>query len=166
MILEKTDFESGEFSVAQNKYDDLMTFIYKYEHRILLDLFGKNMYEDFKNDLTTGTPQTPQTVPYENVFNEIFENGIESEGIKEMLKKFIYYYFVVNQHKTKTVNGIKESKSELAENNTTFSFTALIEAYNSAVSDYKNIQTYIFRNMASVQQYTNFKGKTYKYIIF
>ena len=58
-IVVKTDFK-GEYNVAKTCYDQLETFIEKYEKKYLTRLLGAELYTLFKDDLTTGTPQVPQ----------------------------------------------------------------------------------------------------------
>jgi hypothetical protein len=149
-ILQITDFENSEFNIQFDSYSEaeLETCIDKHEKSILIDLLGIELYKLFKGDLS-GTPEEPQTAPYTTIFEEILVeiNGcnIHSEGIKQMLIQFIYYYFMVDQQHSKRVIGGRNTKGENSEPNTSYN---LNDAYNQGVENYHAIQAYINENIA------------------
>jgi hypothetical protein len=163
MIVQTSDFV-GEYKVSQSRFTELELYIAEYEKHYLLRLLGADLYALFIADLTAPTPQTPQTLIYQNIFNafQTDENGylIISEGIKKMLIQFIYFHYVRDMQHYNTTTG---TVTNVNENSTmpTYNGYNLIEAYNKGVVNYDNIQWYLVQNEVD---YTQFNGSILEYI--
>ena len=68
-IVVNTDFK-GEYNVSKNCYDQLDTYIEKYEKKYLTKLLGAELYALFIADLTVTDPQVPQTQRFLDIFND------------------------------------------------------------------------------------------------
>lgn len=161
-ILQTSDFASGQYSIPQNQYSDLQNYINEYEKFYLVRLLGVALYDLFIADLTAPTPQTPQTAPYQAIFNPFqFDEGnciYISEGIKKMLIQFVYFHYIRENQVKKTISGNVIQVSEIAENKPFYG--NIIDAYNKGVKNLMNIQWYIEDN-SSV--YTTFNGQAIHY---
>jgi hypothetical protein len=144
----KEDFK-GEFAISTNRWGakDLDLYIEKYSKFYLELLFGKTFYDLFIADLDVSVPQVPQTQRFLDVFNEFLADGqclYRSEGIRQMLVKFIYFHFVRNQPNFNTVTGNVHNNNENSIN--AFYDYNLVEAHNSACQDYIAIQRFMLRS--------------------
>ena len=146
-IVVKTDFK-GEYNVAKTCYDQLETFIEKYEKKYLTRLLGAELYTLFKDDLTTGTPQVPQTQRFTNIFDEFSIDDHDclycSDGIRKMLVQLIYFHYVVELQTENTAGGTVMNSVELGVN--AAYKNNLVIAYNEGITNAKNIQWYIWDN--------------------
>jgi hypothetical protein len=110
----------------------------------------------FKADLTLVSPQVPQTLAYQNIFNsfDIDEGNclIISEGIKKMLVMFIYFHYVRDMFYINTTTGVV---SNVNENTTAASYNGynLVEAFNKGINTYDAVQWYVERNNADYLVY-------------
>lgn len=162
-ILQTSDFSTGQFSIPNDKFSQLGIYITKFERHYLLKLLGNNLYDSFIADLTASTPQVPQTAIYITIFNEfhIEMDGVNnsSEGIKEMLKQFIYFHFMRDAAYKKTPFGVTTGAAENATNSVYQGFN-LIESFNQGVDNSIAIQWYIQDNMTD---YPTFLGGVIEY---
>jgi hypothetical protein len=145
-ILQTSDFV-GEYKISTSRFSELDKYIEKYEKYYLLRLMGKDLYDLFIADLTGTTPQVPQTTRFINIFEPFdiipnLSNGLViSEGIKVMLIQFIYFQYIINTNDFNTISGQVQSSNENSTNN---SYKGnIIEVYNKAIDNYRNIQEYI-----------------------
>jgi hypothetical protein len=147
-IVVNTDFK-GEYNISKNCYDQLDTYIEKYEKKYLLKLLGAELYALFIADLTVTDPQVPQTQRFLDIFNEfsIDENNyclIESEGIRKMLTQLIYFHYVRENQVVNTAGGTVSNAVELGLN---ASFKGnIVQAYNEGVENSHSIQWFICDN--------------------
>lgn len=150
-ILQTSDFSSGEYSIPNDKFSQLGNYIIKYEKKYLLKLLGNKLYDLFIADLTLITPQIPKTAIYLKIFNafHIEMDGINthSEGIKEMLKQFIYFHYMRDAAYKKTTFGVTTGSAENATNNVYQGFN-LVESFNQGVDNSMSIQWYLQDNTA------------------
>lgn len=163
-IIQASDFSSGQYGIPQDKFTLLAPYIAKYEREYLLHLLGSELYDLFIADLTAPTPQIPQAAIYLAIFNKfnITSGGIwyQGEGIKEMLKQFIYFHWMRDAVYRKTTFGVTKSKAETGENNGYLGFN-LEESYNHGVNNINSIQLYITDNMVN---YPTFRGNFIDFI--
>ena len=150
MIVNISDF-TGKYQLSTGMYDTvkLQDYIDKYEKRYLIELFGANLYDEFISDLDTNN--IPQSPNFLKVFNPFYENLtfrqlIISEGIKEMLKGFIYFEYSKDLINQMTPYGNVRPISENSEPVSTL-YSMIYARYNEAIKSYKAIQMYIQVNM-------------------
>lgn len=152
MIVNISDF-TGKYQLSTGMYDTvkLQDYIDKYEKRYLIELFGANLYTEFESDLLANVPQSPNFL---KVFNPFYENLtfrqlIISDGIKEMLKGFIYFEYSKDLINQMTPYGNVRPISENSEPVSTL-YSMIYARYNEAIRSYKAIQTYIQVNFNNV----------------
>lgn len=152
MIVTISDF-TGKYQLSTGMYDTvkLQDYIDKYEKRYLIELFGANLYTEFESDLLANVPQSPNFL---KVFNPFYENLtfrqlIISDGIKEMLKGFIYFEYSKDLINQMTPYGNVRPISENSEPVSTL-YSMIYTRYNEAIRSYKAIQTYIQVNFNTV----------------
>jgi hypothetical protein len=119
-------------------------------------LLGKDLYDLFIADLTPTTPQVPQTLVYQSIFNpfDIDENNCitSSEGIKKMLVMFIYFHYVRDMQHFNTVTGTVTNANENTTS-PTYNGYNLVEAFNDAIDTFNNIQDFIEKNKSDYPTY-------------
>jgi hypothetical protein len=150
MFLTVNDFK-GKYQLSTGMYDvtKLQDYIDKYEKRYLIELFGANLYDEFISDLTP--LHVPKSPNFQKIFNPFYENVtfrqlIISEGIKEMLKGFVYFEYSKDLINQMTPYGNVRPISENSEPVSTL-YTMIFARYNEAVKSYRAIQTYIMVNL-------------------
>jgi len=156
MILSTTDF-TGKYQISTGMYDTdkLQDYINRYEPRYLKELFGVSLYNDFQSDLLNNVPQSPNFLVVFNplsedmgynfyYFNGIYEgvNQIDSEGIKEMLKGFIYFEYVKDLSNQITPIGLVKPQNENSTVANTL-FSMMYTRYNEAIRSYNSIRDFI-----------------------
>lgn len=157
MILSIQDF-TGKYQVSTGMYDQakLQDYINRYEPRYLKELFGISMYNDFISDLDPNNiPQSPNFLTLFNAlsedvgynfyyFNGTYEgiNQIDSEGIKEMLKGFIYFEYVKDLSNQITPIGLVKPDNENSTVANTL-FSMMYTRYNEAIRSYNSIRDFI-----------------------
>lgn len=162
-IVQTSDFV-GEYKVSQSRFSELATYITKYEKHYLVRMLGADLYDLFIADLTLPTPQTPQTAPYQALFNAFETDDNDriyiSEGIKKMLIMFIYFHYIRDMAHQNTVTG---TVTNVNENSSTPLYNGfnLVEAMNTGVETYNNIQWYIDENSAT---YPDYNGQCLEFI--
>jgi hypothetical protein len=169
MITSISDYV-GKYKLSTGMFDQakLQEYIDRYEPRYLRELFGVDLYNQFEADLVGGVPQSPNFL---KVFNPLYEDvgtfyyhwnrtyelydQIESEGIKEMLKGFIYFEYSKDLVNEMTPYGNVRPKAENSEVANTL-FSMIYTRYNEAIKSFQSIQDYIMLNQdASVGQVVN-----------
>jgi hypothetical protein len=159
MIVSISDF-TGKYALSKGIYDNakLQDYIDRYEPRYLRELLGVTLYNEFMNDLVGGVPQSPNFVKiYEplsedysmyfyswQTFNSV-NTIIDSEGIKEMLKGFIYFEYAKDLYNQMTPYGLVKPVAENSEVTSTL-FSLMYNRYNEAVRTFTAIQEYIIVN--------------------
>lgn len=148
-IVLKTDFV-GEYDVAKTSYDNIDTFIEKYEKKYLKMLFGAKLYKLFIASLSGGTPQIPQLQKFIDLFDEFEEDNakrelVVSEGIRKMLIQFIYFHYVRELETENSASGTVTNNTELGTN---VRYQGnIITAYNEGVSNSRAIQWKLLENI-------------------
>ena len=148
-IVATTDFKDEYKISKQCDVTGLQAYIDRYEKYYLVRLLGADLYDLFIADLSVGTPQAPLSAIYLSIFNA-FEtddgNCLNiSEGIRVMLKQFIYFHFTRDQVTKTTIVGKAKPKMALADN-TGFTGYNLIDSYNKGIDNYREIQNFICDN--------------------
>ena len=156
MILSIQDF-TGKYQVSTGMFDQakLQDYINRYEPRYLKELFGITLYNDFQSDLLNNVPQSPNFLVLFNplsedlgynfyYFNGIYEgvNQLDSEGIKEMLKGFIYFEYVKDLSNQITPIGLVKPDNENSTVANTL-FSMMYTRYNEAIRSYNSILDFI-----------------------
>jgi hypothetical protein len=156
MIVSIQDF-TGKYQVSTGMYDQarLQDYINRYEPRYLKQLFGVSLYNDFQSDLFQNVPLSPNFLTLFNplsedmgynfyYFNGIYEgvNQIDSEGIKEMLKGFIYFEYVKDLSNQITPIGLVKPDNENSTVANTL-FSMMYTRYNEAIRSYNSIRDFI-----------------------
>lgn len=158
MIITTADFiDKWTISIGFGS-DKLQEFIDEYEPLLLAEMLGADFADEIQTQFNAGT-LTPEN---QALFDKIYFNanlcGVNrlfvSEGIKIMLKDFIYSHYQVGTLGTPTSQGKIKMKTEggqLVSDDYTDRFTF----YNSGVKTYKAIQKYIEENK---EDYPLYKG--------
>ena len=156
MILSIQDF-TDKYQVSTGMYDQakLQDYIKRYEPRYLKELFGITLYNDFQSDLLNNVPQSPNFLVLFNplsedmgynfyYFNGIYEgvNQLDSEGIREMLKGFIYFEYVKDLSNQITPIGLVKPDNENSTVANTL-FSMMYTRYNEAIRSYNSIRDFI-----------------------
>ena len=170
MILLSPDDFIDKYELSTGMYDDtkLESYIEKYTERYLVHLFGADLLNSFEADLTAGTPQTPKSPNFQKVFNpfymdwnkSLFLSGsslygyrlnqiLQSDGILEMLKGFIYWEYARDLMNQMTPYGNVKQRAELSDV-VDSPHSLMWERYNEALNTYRAIQEYIHSNQNQV----------------
>jgi len=161
-ILTISDFPKGKYELHTGMYDQarIEDYIERYETRYLVQLFGKALYDEFITDLNAGGG-TPTEARFLKLWEPLFidcpgrHGVIQSEGIKEMLKGFIYYEYVQDLINQMSSIGNVVPVGENSEKATTL-YNTMFARYNEAVKSWRTIQYEIcFENPS---EYHNFSG--------
>lgn len=186
-FLTYSDFATGKYriSMTTDTQTSVTSYITKYEKRYLQNLLGIELYNLFMASLVSNVP----TGVYLTIYNEFAEDNdnsgftfqrldgtilesveggskagpiVRSEGIKEMLKGFIFFEFTRDQGVKNTPNGNVQAENENAI------FVSQNEAfikgrYNEAVDTYQAIQWYIGQHL---DDYPTFNGIVASHIPF
>jgi hypothetical protein len=152
MIVNISDF-TGKYEIHRGLYDQskLQDYIDIYEKRYLIELLGANLYSEFMSDLDTfNVPESPNFLQIYNPFYEdqnlILDNQILiSEGMKQMLKGFIYFEYLKDTTNQTTPNGMAIPSNENSTTATTL-YSMIYTRYNEAIRTYRAIQWYIITN--------------------
>jgi len=179
--LRTTDFASGPYKIAQDNFSSasLTAYITKYEKQYLQELMGVAMYDAYIAEVGSGTaPSSAEMLAIHNPFAEDNPNTlsffntedvvqhfgkiIRSNGILEMLKGFIYFHFVGDQHIKTSISGPVEEENENSKKlgNTK---AAIKEKYNEAVNTHNAI---IWKIKSNSQSYPLFNGEAKEIIIY
>jgi hypothetical protein len=127
----------------------LQTYIDEQTPKLLAELFGVDMYQEWVNDSTL-FPELFVPFQYQLPCGEI----VTSLGVETMLKNIIYATYDRNDHVTATSGGAvvlqPEGGQVLTDNNAVF-----IRYYNEGVATHEAIQE---RIKANKEDYPLFKG--------
>lgn len=159
LIVNASDFGKGKHELSNGTFQAaaIDAYIEKYEAQYLADLLGADLSSDFINDLTGGAPTAARFV---KIFDPLFVDRpacvIKSEGIKEMLKGFIYFEYAKDLTNKMTPQGNTLPANENADRATTL-YTTFYNRYNEAVRSFRTIQQYICLNPEGFD-YDKFNG--------
>ena len=166
LILTTDDFSTGRFKIPKNTKQtaDLQVYLDRVEAEYLPQLFGVELYNLFVADYNSapaGQPTAPRFILIFDPF--LFQDDqryLRSEGIKEMLKGFVYYLYLRDRITRVTTTGLKETKSENADN-VSGTHHDLNSRFNEAVESYQAMQSYMLN--VDPDDYPEFKGIVQRY---
>lgn len=160
MILTLADF-IGEYEIAINDQNraKVEAIIAQREPKILRGLLGIEDYNALiGSDLVLTTGGTIATAEQTYIYNPfVWENYYESEGLKVMLAKLIYFYINKDAYVNNSVLGDRNAVSEVSLG---INSTKSIILYNEGVRTYNSILHYCRLNS---ELYPTFKGATMRY---
>ena len=167
--------------------EDLEYYIEKYEIQITQELLGCDMSQDFIDDYndTAGNMNSTAFQDIFNPLCEDIDSNtyytnfcycnnhnhnhnhnhynccknriIRNNGYLEMLKGFIFFYYMRDFNFERTLTGVTNINNENS-NNVRHSEWGLFNFYNKAVKDYRVIQEYIHINKKIYTEYDKFNG--------
>lgn len=145
LLIRTSDFNSGKYKIAQPMNSDLSAYIDKYEKQYLRKLLGVELYNLF-------AAQVASYVPAAGIYKDLYDpfqedhgsSVIESEGMKEMLKGFIYFEYMRDVQFKNTENGMMINQYENSA--LTSNELPITTRYNEALKTYDAIQWYIKEN--------------------
>lgn len=140
VLITTADF-TFKFALPQSVYSSLDSLITDTEEKYLRDLLGATLYASFKANLVNKVPVLPAYLAIYNAFAiDVAPCMIHSQGMKEMLKGFIFFDFMRNAKYKPTTQGIVANSSDTSEN---IGIGNLFGFENEAVDTYDVIQYYI-----------------------
>ncbi len=176
LLIDKSDFQTGKYKVSLTRFADIDSYIDKYEEQCLMELLGVALFDLFKADLA-GSPKVPASPIYQALYNPIREDfqgsvglnwwdcfdwpfpgcypsGIMvSDGMKEMLKGFIYFQYMRDEKVKVTPSGAVVGQSD---NSREAGEHDIYNRYNEAVKSHTVIQYYILKHRTD---YPTFNGR-------
>jgi len=145
-IIQIADFAGTQYSLPEQKYISYQNYLDKYEKQFLTNLLGAELYGLFIADLVSGVPQTQRFIDIYNAFSIDDNNCVRySEGLKVATLQFVYFYAVRDLSVKKTNTGVVFNNNEVSEG-PVYSGYNIVEAYNEAIKNAKEIQWYICDN--------------------
>ena len=145
-IIQIADFAGTQYSLPEQKYISYQNYLDKYEKQFLTNLLGAELYGLFIADLVSGVPQTQRFIDIYNAFSVDDNYCIRySEGIKVALLQYVYFYAVRDLAVKKTNTGVVFNNNEVSTG-PFYSGYNIVEAYNEAIKNAKEIQWYICDN--------------------
>jgi hypothetical protein len=155
-LVDLDDFSSGKYELHRGMYTDinLQDYLDRYEKKYLIDLLGSDLYDIVSAELPIPTTPLIIDIVDEFHFDHNF-NIVVSEGMKEMIRGFIYYEWVKDLTNQMTINGNVVPTSENSSNPTTL-YNTMFNRFNEAVKTYNAIQYRIILNRGD---YPEFNGK-------
>lgn len=146
-----SDFSSGRYLLRLNPSQeaDLTTIINDNEKSYILKLFGVTLGTQIWNAPTSKPELTDAFI------EEINGCIVESKGVKEMIKAFIYFEFVRLLFSQQLPAGVARKQVEGAENKSSDSHD-FVTRYNAGVNTWEAIQTKCLNDTTT---YPTFKGE-------
>lgn len=161
LILNIDDFETGRTKIALNPEQeiDLEEYIDRVESEYLPKLFGVELYYLFVADWNSIPVGVPTANRFLVVYNEwTFQDDdvlIQSEGIMEMLKDFVYYLYLRDDVTRSSTVGLERVLGENTESVTAIGHD-ITSRYNEGVDTFQTIQYYM--NKFDKINYPEYKG--------
>ena len=155
-LVDLADFSYGKYELSRGMYTDLdlQEYLDRYEKRYLLSCLGSELYDIVSAELPI--PTTARIVDIVDPFNFDHNfNIVQSEGMKEMVRGFIYYEYVKDLTNQMTINGNVVPTSENSSNPTTL-YNTMFNRFNEAIRTYNAIQYRIILNRGD---YPEFNGQ-------
>jgi len=164
ILVSATDF-TGYYQLPVNTRNtgELNEVITLKERLYLNKLLGVDLAQLLIDDLTN---QVPVTQIYLDIYNSIQmdyqSQVIQNNGMKELVKGFIYCEFIDKQEKQQTTVGAKRNDSANAQM-VGSQGGRMQEMYNEAVNSAQVIQHYINQNWAS---YPDYNGQEFNFALW
>jgi len=153
MFVKPEDFSKGILRLPSTQANDidLQTVIDRVEPDILQKMLGCALYELFIEDYNTDPENEFSEERFKKIYDKFCQDDdcgiVQSEGIKEMLKYFIYVDYVNNFPVQVVDKGIVRVNAENSENATQQQM-GLPLTYNKGVDTYAAIQWFMCENEA------------------
>jgi len=97
-LLTKSDFEGHPIYLSLNEFsgeEQLNNIIITYQNELLRDILGDVEFNNFSSDLVAGVPQTQKWLDFYNGKSyTVNSKTVVWNGVKHLLKHFIFYYFL------------------------------------------------------------------------
>lgn len=148
MILSIEDFETGRTKIALNPEQeiDLDEYIDRVESEYLPKLFGIELYNLFVADWNLIPVGVPTANRFSIVYNEwTFQDDIvmiQSEGMLEMLKEFVYYLYLRDDVTRSSTVGLERVLGENTDSVTAIGHD-ITSRYNEGIDTFQTIQYYM-----------------------
>lgn len=156
LILDRSDFR-GLYAITFPKVNDADIVVEEVleviERRYLVKLLGSELFAELQSD--------PNDSKFADLFKPLQENNYYSDGLKEVLKVFVYIDYQRKNHVMSTENGrvVKDSSTGTY----TSAYVRDILSYNLAVDGWKAIQRYCRKNK---DLRNKFRGDDLHYIFY
>jgi hypothetical protein len=156
MIVTTNDF-TGQWEIAKaftgaTKLSDRINDI---EPKIMVELFGAEMYDEYTTAIGLAEPLEKWTKLRDAFHFDGYTKAYVSQGIKTMLKCFVYASYNEKGNSVPTTNGNINLKSE-GGSKVVDNYETLYGVYNQGIKTFQAIQEYIKENS---EDYPNYKGK-------
>lgn len=146
-ILSVDDFKTGITQIASDEYsrDILLTFIdEEWENQQIKLMLGATEGQAFIDDLVSGIPQAAKYTKLFNSFSyEVSNHPHRCIGIKEILKRLLYYNYTNQQANDQTSGGNMAVNQEAAS---PLNYSLTHRLRNEAVNEVEKLQNYCIRN--------------------
>lgn len=159
LLITKDDF-IGKYAVAKSIFDELDSFIERYEEDKLRDLLGVELFNDFKTAYEAD-PLLPGNPELKSILDPIKEDNLggcpkqmKNQGMKQMVLGLVYFQYMQDIIIKQTQNGGSLDKSELSDRTDS---NYIYDRYNEAVADYNVIQWFIEKNSDNYPKYNGIK---------
>lgn len=147
-LITTSDFiDKWELSTGMYSTNKLTEYINRYQQQYLRQLFGVELYDSFMADLSSDIPQSPN---FKLVFDPLYVDEnlyymIESRGILDMLKGFIYFEYAKDLMNQQTPYG---NVQQTAENSVVVNTlqTMMYARYNESITTFQSIRNFILSN--------------------
>lgn len=154
-----SDFKTGPLKISSTTFQEgtLQSVIDSTELDELQNLLGCTLYDLFIADYIAPTAGEFSEQRFIDIFDKFCEDDyfcgpLRSEGIKEMLKHFIYFNYIRVQDSQNRTTGVKKTLSENSEN-MSFNDHGLDAKYNTGVKTFEAIRKYICENYSDYPEY-------------
>jgi hypothetical protein len=154
-FLVPSDF-TGRFAIAQAYNGDtakLQSYIDTYEVQYLTQLLGAELYDLFIEGYGNDEEIYVKLFDAFSFDSETEGRPLISQGMREMLKGFIYTHYINGDLETTTTTGNVILEAEGGKKVTDDS--SLYRTYNGSIGTYKTIRAYIQENRVD---YPTYKG--------
>ena len=161
MILDENSFQYGRYKIALDPEQDtdIGLYIDSVEEEYLPKLFGKELYDLFVIDWTTIPVGTPTDLRFKEVFDPFTKQNdcvmIQSIGMEDMLKGFVYYLFLRDDVTRSTTVGLERILGENVESVSAIGHD-ITSRYNESVDTFQTIQYYM--DIFDEVTYPEYKG--------
>jgi hypothetical protein len=159
ITINNTDFY-GKFELTIGEFtgQKLTDYINRYQNEFTIELLGVELY-----DLYLANSTDPEFVIIEDplIFQSNCGKIYKSQGMKDMLKGFIFFMYGRDLPTQQTVTGAVKQSSENSMHPSNVN-ALLWQRYNESVTSYEAIQAYIRENS---DVYPTFRGMKNESII-
>lgn len=147
----------------QDIQDDFNDFVTEYEPAYLKLLLGEDLYLLFKDQVpdpaSTELPEKWGFLINGTIYTDADGLRKQYKGLKEMLLRFVFVYFVREMDKKMSAMGIVVEDTETGKQANREQQASIMQArYNEAVELYQSAQDYIeFQNDGDPDTYPNYE---------